>query len=601
MKEFELNKYTIRAEKLLKETKQTFQDLNISINELPETMQPDEGAIKLVFVGQYSAGKSSIIKMLSDIDTGIGAGITTQKSKVYDWNDLQIIDTPGIHTGLRPDHDEITYNEIGQAALLIFVITNEGFDRQIGDHFRKLAIEQKRGNNMILVINKMDRTAEGNTPEQQQVIRDDICKSVAPYTPEDLYLSFLSTQSYDEYLEETDPEIKAELLEESGHDTFIDNLNTFVSKKQISARLQQPLYKLETVLQKAMGISTDEDAIDGAEEVLKRILRILDNEQKDCMKSIKNIIRNNQRNISIEGRNAAECLKIGAEKEEIKTALESSSQKVSDIVQDMKQQVNDCFSDMLQNIETGVVDVMSSDFAKNIAYRLKQLQFPSAETATMKNINSDMVIIPNTTLETMKRTQSDEVITVNKAIEIAKNLGDTILEHSGSKLSDIIKKDGMGIGSLNPSLASLSGSDIHKAVKSIGNFVGIKFAPWEALKWTKGLTTLGSILSIGGLIYQAYDKIRSFEKEQEMKRKILQAQEELKNQFNDWANQVNDELLQSVNEQMANLIEPKITETKQALQSFQDRRDLLKLRKEKLDDIFAKEQKLMQDIEQNIA
>ena len=86
-----------------------------------------------------------------------------------------------------------------------------------------------------------------------------------------------------------------------------------------------------------------------------------------------------------------------------------------------------------------------------------------------------------------------------------------------------------------------------------------------------------------------------------MKRKILQAREDLKNQFNDWANQVNNELLQSVNEQMANLIEPKITETKQALQSFQDRRNLLKLRKEKLDDIFAKEQKLMQDIEQNIA
>ncbi len=597
MKEFELNNYAVRAEKILEETKQIFQDLNISIDELPETMKPDDGAIKLVFVGQYSAGKSSIIKMLSGIDTGIGAGITTQKSKIYDWNDLQIVDTPGIHTGLRPDHDEITYNEIGQAALLIFVITNEGFDRQIGNHFRKLAIEQKRGNNMILVVNKMDRTAEGNTPEQQQVIRDDICKSIAPYTPEKLYLSFLSTQSYDEYLEENDPEIKAELLEESGHEKFIDNLNAFVSKKQVSARLQQPLYKLETVLQKTMGISIDEDAIDGAEEILKRILRILDNEQKDCMKSIKNIMRNNQRNISIEGRNASECIRLGAEEAEIKAALENSSQKVSDIVQDMNQQVNDCFSDMLQNIETGVADIMSSDFAQNVAYRLKQLQLPSTET-TIKNINGDIIVAPNKTLEKIKDAQSNGVITEDKAIEIAKNLGDLILKKSDSSLFDIIKKNNVSLSDINPSLLSLSGSNMHKIIKTVGNFVGIKFAPWEALKLTKGLT---SILSIGGLIYQAYDKIQSFEKEQEMKRKILQAREDLKNQFNDWANQVNNELLQSVNEQMANLIEPKITETKQALQSFQDRRNLLKLRKEKLDDIFAKEQKLMQDIEQNIA
>lgn len=597
MKEFELNNYAVRAEKILEETKQIFQDLNISIDELPETMKPDDGAIKLVFVGQYSAGKSSIIKMLSSIDTGIGAGITTQKSKIYDWNDLQIIDTPGIHTGLRPDHDEITYNEIGQAALLIFVITNEGFDRQIGNHFRKLAIEQKRGNNMILVVNKMDRTAEGNTPEQQQVIRDDICKSIAPYTPEKLYLSFLSTQSYDEYLEENDPEIKAELLEESGHDKFIDNLNAFVSKKQVSARLQQPLYKLETVLQKTMGISIDEDTIDGAEEILKRILRILDNEQKDCMKSIKNIMRNNQRNISIEGRNASEYIRLGAEEAEIKAALESSSQKVSDIVQDMNQQVNDCFSDMLQNIETGVADIMSSDFAQSVAYRLKQLQLPSTET-TIKNINGDIIVAPNKTLEKMKDTQSNGVITEDKAIEIAKNLGDLILKKSDSSLFDIIKKNNVSLSDINPSLLSLSGSNMHKIIKTVGSFAGIKFAPWEALKLTKGLT---SILSIGGLAYQAYDKIKSFEKEQEMKRKILQAREDLKNQFNDWANQVNNELLQSVNEQMANLIEPKITETKQALQSFQDRRNLLKLRKEKLDDIFAKEQKLMQDIEQNIA
>ena len=52
---------------------------------------------------------------------------------------------------------------------------------------------------------------------------------------------------------------------------------------------------------------------------------------------------------------------------------------------------------------------------------------------------------------------------------------------------------------------------------------------------------------------------------------------------------------------MNNLMDAEITETKKVLQTFQDRRDLLKLRKEKLDDIFAKEQKLMQDIEQNIA
>ena len=176
MTNFQLEEFTKIGERLLTDTKKVFaeySDLGFGEVDLPETMQPEDGAVKLVFVGQYSAGKSSIIKMLSGIETEIGAGIKTQEAQSYSWNGLEIIDTPGIHTELRPDHDEKTYYEIDHAALLIFVVTNEGFDDRMGNHFRKLAIEQDRGKNMVLVVNKMDRTALGNEPEQQKIIAED--------------------------------------------------------------------------------------------------------------------------------------------------------------------------------------------------------------------------------------------------------------------------------------------------------------------------------------------------------------------------------------------------------------------------------------------
>ena len=44
-------------------------------------------------------------------------------------------------------------------------------------HFRKLAIDKDKAGEMILVVNKMDRTAEGNTREQQKIIREDLNKS----------------------------------------------------------------------------------------------------------------------------------------------------------------------------------------------------------------------------------------------------------------------------------------------------------------------------------------------------------------------------------------------------------------------------------------
>ena len=65
MNEFSLNIYSNKAEELRQETKETFEQLNLVTDVLPATMQPDDGAIKLVFVGQYSAGKSSIIKINS--------------------------------------------------------------------------------------------------------------------------------------------------------------------------------------------------------------------------------------------------------------------------------------------------------------------------------------------------------------------------------------------------------------------------------------------------------------------------------------------------------------------------------------------------------
>ena len=48
-----------------------------------------DSPIKLVFAGQYSAGKSTIIKMLTgDSSIETGAGITTQQANSYQWNGL---------------------------------------------------------------------------------------------------------------------------------------------------------------------------------------------------------------------------------------------------------------------------------------------------------------------------------------------------------------------------------------------------------------------------------------------------------------------------------------------------------------------------------
>ena len=157
---FKFEEYSKKIKNIEERIKQKFINANIEYN----IEEDKKNTIKLVFTGQYSAGKSSIIRMLTGReDITVGAGITTQKAHIYEWNGLEIVDTPGIHTQLRPDHDEISYDAIASADMLVFVVTNELFDSHLAQHFRKLAIDKDKAGEMILVVNKMERSSEGNT------------------------------------------------------------------------------------------------------------------------------------------------------------------------------------------------------------------------------------------------------------------------------------------------------------------------------------------------------------------------------------------------------------------------------------------------------
>ena len=129
---------------------------------------------------------------------------------------------------------------------MIFVVTNEGFDDRMGNHFRKLAVEQDRGKNMVLVVNKMDRTGLGNVPEQQEIIAQDLMKVIEPFTPESLYLSFLDTESYFAWLDETDEELRGLFYEQCGLDKFVANLNAFVASRGLLSKVQAPLETLKS-------------------------------------------------------------------------------------------------------------------------------------------------------------------------------------------------------------------------------------------------------------------------------------------------------------------------------------------------------------------
>ena len=343
--------------------------LGLDTSKLPKVFPAESGKIKLVFVGQYSAGKSSIIKMLTGEDVEVGAAITTQNFSSYDWNGLEIVDTPGIHTELRPDHDEITYEQINHAALLIFVITNEGFSQRMGDHFRKLAIEQKRADNMVLVVNKMDRTALGNVPEQQKIIADDLSRVTKPYHPSDMFVSFVDTTSYFKALEETDERRKKRRMERSGYDKLIKNLNRFVEARGLLQKINLPLNTIAAAIRALSGEVKDDQKKDFAAyaDTIRKKKQILLDEQKFCLDDINGIISGLKNKIERYGVDVADTVVdelASGNEEDADKKMNAAQKDIEKIAGEYAAKVDECTKVFISRTETSIRSYESSSLVQ---------------------------------------------------------------------------------------------------------------------------------------------------------------------------------------------------------------------------------------------
>jgi len=569
MNNFVLRVYAERAEVLLKRTRADFERLGLSSEGLPVDMRPDEGKIKLVFVGQYSAGKSSIIKMLSGIDTAIGAGITTGEAKVFDWNGMEIVDTPGIHTGLREDHDEITYDEIGHAALLVFVVTGEGFDPTIGAHFRKLAVEQKRGTSMVLVINKMDRAPEGNSAVQQEIIRDDMRKVIVPYTPEGLYMSFLAAKHYEESCAEEDEELRQELLAESGYDVFIEHLNQFVADKGVSSRLLTPLRTLEAALANAGEIKEERGAYEANDEFARRKLRIIDDEAADCARDVQNIAMNCQSEIIRLGREALTRIENAASQEAAEQALEDAALQAQTLAEEANTEAVRVLQTMAEQIGKEMENLIASPFAQQVvAISNRAVQVRSEEVGAGKSPVGDVM-------------QKAGKVIVQKGLKEGGNLA------VGNAMPWNVAAE---------KLTEFSGSTMHGIVKSIGNTFGVKFAPWGALKIVRGAAIFGSILSVVGVLYSIWSAFQDGEKREKAERESKEAREKIRSGFTDGAQEVYSKLIAEANKRIHEIVAAEKETILAVQQQMAAQQELARQRKEQLSDLLTETHTLIEEI-----
>ena len=562
MSDFKLDDFTQRSVRLLERTRAIFERYSDRIDkkiELPSTMQPADGPIKLVFIGQYSSGKSSIIKMLSGIDTKIGAAITTDEPQSYPWGELEIVDTPGIHTGIRADHDVKSYNEIDRAALLVFVVTNEGFDDYIGKHFQKLAIDQKRARNMVLVVNKMDRMALGNTPESQQVLAGDIREVIKPHSTEDVYLSFVSTEMYFKSLTATDERRRKRYFERSGYEQFVKNLNAFVASRGVLSKVQTPLEGLRSAIlkvdksMKKSSIGADRERV---EDSYRQSKRAIDDGKLQLKFDLERLAEACANKIRAEGSRAASNIEPGISDEQYKGFINSAQSSADQYVRDCEQEMSTRLDEVFSGID-------------------RELEHSSLKIDVQRELGISSEHAPSTELD-----------------------GITIGTELKSNLSMLGMKS-KAASALGVENVPLFGGELKatSVVKGVGHLFGVKFAPWGAANIVKtAAETLGAI----GMAYQVYHigkKLFGEDEEKKLRDQFRAVQEDVRNQFNAAANSARSQMIAAAMAEVNRIAASKLKAEKIPLDALNREIDRNKELALELEPILADVDALMEEVQ----
>jgi len=519
MTEIQIHRYLKKGQNLLERALKILQNapsekVQKLAFRLPSEIAPtSDNPLRIAFAGQYSAGKSSIIKVMTGReDIEIGAKITTKQVQHFDWNGIIIIDTPGIHTELRPDHDKLTYEAISSADLLVFVITSQLFDSHLADHFRDLAIEHSKAHEMLLVVNKMHKT-DGNTPEVQDVIREDLRKVLEPFSPEQLKISFVDAELALNARTETNEDLRKYCQRQSGFDNFFDNFNAFVTEKRVAARYTTSLYTLEQVLQEALATEPSDDIdVDALKELLLQQRREFVDTRIQLTRAVENQIQRTTDKIREEGREVAVIIHKDSNSQTINQGLKASQRRVEEASDALSKVIQKKIEDHVNTLDKRVNQIAESELAKEL--------FPRLEKRAKSVIDEGQV------QDNIKRSSN-----VNKYADVARRFGEFLTKHSFTSTGPTISTNLF-------KLSQYSGTDVHKSIKIIGHFFGKSFRPWGAVKLAQKLAYTGLFLQVGGAILPIVFQINEDADMAKLESDLCDSRTAVRAEFNDEAHNV---------------------------------------------------------------
>ena len=467
-----------------------------------------ESKLRVAFIGQYSAGKSTIISALTGVkDIKIDSDVATDSTQDYSWNNVVITDTPGIGTD-NSDHDEKTYELLKRADIIVYCLTYSLFNPESLQNFKKIAYEKKYANKIMLVVNKMD-SEQGVFPNLVRNYTQTLQNQLLPHDLDKFPITFIISAF------ELDPDLKAY----SNFGDFRSKLNQLIADQDKFSELDSITHTIIDTVEDAI---IDVDDLSSNERI--KLGKMMENKYYQTKQSFNSQVYNKLSQFK------SDVTSLGIKLSQI-VADEGFGQKVKDserVIQELYEEItkgiNSEYKTAIDRLELDLDQIGNSETYKNV----EKMNF-EAPTRSSKSYSTYNVISKN-------------------AIKGANTVG---------KMSQGAKYSGGFLKS-----ASASGSNTHNIVKIVGKQIGFKFKPWQAVNIAKNI---GNVAKVAGPLVgvaSLYLDYKDDQKEQENDRELLGIQNDVRNSYIEIGEDMYRELQSGTDEVNKNVFDSVITEIK---------------------------------------